>query len=331
MRALITGDAGFLGRHFRAELKSRGWDVDGVDSAPVEFPSGRQRPRLDCRTFFTDTAHQLAASPGHYDLVVHCAAVVGGRARIDGSPLETAVNLELDASMFRWAAKARPGRVLYISSSAAYPVEMQTESARRLRITRGDTRGLRLAESDLLAPLAAGHPGGTRAVYTPDQVYGWSKVVGEVLAGELRKAGVPVTVVRPFSGYGWDQSPDYPFRAFLERALRREDPFRLWCGDCVRDFIHVDDVVDGALTLALEADTAQPVNLCTGIGTSFLELARMVTELVGYSPEIVPDPAAPSGVAYRVGDPDWMRQFYMPQIALADGIARSLERLEREL
>jgi nucleoside-diphosphate-sugar epimerase len=316
VRALVTGDAGFLGRHFRTELESRDWDVDGVD-----------HPRMDCREFFTNTADQLAAMPGHYDLVVHCAAVIGGRAKIDGSPLETAVNLELDAAMFRWAARAKPGRVLYISSSAAYPVELQTEQAGRIRIVRDDDHGLRLPESGLFAPLADGHPSGTRPVYTPDQVYGWSKVMGEVLAARLRETGVPVTVVRPFSGYGHDQSPDYPFRAFLERAMRREDPFRLWCGDCVRDFIHVDDVVKGALTIALDSLTEQPVNLCTGRGTSFTDLARMVTDAVGYSPEIIADPAAPSGVAYRVGDPERMLQSYVPEVRLEDGIARSLELL----
>lgn len=319
--ALISGDRGFLGRHFRAELEARGWEVTGCDTDPTG-----PNP-TDCRDLFTYWSDgYVSPSAQDVDLVVHCAAVVGGRAVIDGSPLETAVNLELDASMFRWAAKARPGRVLYVSSSAAYPVENQTESAARFRLHSIDPYGLRLAETDLLAPLADGHPSGTRPVYTPDQVYGWSKVMGEVLAGRLREAGVPVTVVRPFSGYGHDQDASYPFRAFLDRALRREDPFRLWCGDCVRDFIHVDDVVKGALAVAADG-TADPVNLCTGTGTSFLELARTVCDAVGYSPEIVPDPAAPSGVAYRVGDPDRLRWIYTPQVSLETGVLRSLQML----
>lgn len=316
-RALVTGDRGFLGRHFRAELESRGWDVLGCDIA-------NDPPyRTDCRDLFR-LAMQDA---GDLDLVVHCAAVVGGRAMIDGSALETAVNLELDAAMFRWAAKARPKRVLYISSSAAYPVEMQTGSAARFRLHANDPHGLRLAESDLFDSLAEDHPSGTRPVYTPDQVYGWSKVMGEVLAAKLRESGVPVTVVRPFSGYGWDQSPDYPFRSFLDRARRREDPFLLWCGDCTRDFIHVDDVVRGALAVVADG-TTDPVNLCTGTGTSFLELARTVCDAVGYSPEIVPDPTAPSGVFYRVGDPTRLRGIYTPQVSLEIGVLRSLQMLE---
>jgi nucleoside-diphosphate-sugar epimerase len=301
VRALVTGSAGFLGRHFVTELERRGWEVTDVD---IEG-----RSQTDCRLFFD----YYRDGDDHYDLVVHCAAVVGGRAVIDGSPLETAVNLELDAAMFRWAARAKPKRVLYISSSAAYPVSYQDAPDER------EARPVRLLESMT-------QPGGEYWTGMPDQVYGWSKVVGEVLAGRLREAGVPVTVVRPFSGYGWDQDASYPFRAFLDRALRREDPFRLWCGDCVRDFIHVDDVVNGALAVVADG-TTDPVNLCTGTGTSFMELARTVCDAVGYSPEIVPDPAAPSGVAYRVGDPDRLRWIYTPQVSLETGVLRSLQML----
>jgi nucleoside-diphosphate-sugar epimerase len=60
---------------------------------------------------------------GCWDLVVHCAANVGGRATIDGNPLWVAENLELDAAMFRWAVAMRLPRVVYYSSSAAYPVD----------------------------------------------------------------------------------------------------------------------------------------------------------------------------------------------------------------
>ena len=44
-----------------------------------------------------------------FDVIVHAAAVVGGRAMIDGNPLALAVNLELDAALFQWALPG-PGR-----------------------------------------------------------------------------------------------------------------------------------------------------------------------------------------------------------------------------
>lgn len=294
VRALVTGDRGFLGRHFAAELKRRGYDVIGLDV--------KASPGQDCRRYFRQSWTKSHAV-GFWDLVVHCAAVVGGRATIDGDPLATAESLSIDAEMFRWAAVARPGRVLYFSSSAAYPVLLQ-QSGSEHRMPEDAVR--------------------LDAVLGPDQVYGWSKVTGELLASRLREAGVPVTVVRPFSGYGEDQDESYPFRAILERVRRREDPLEVWgSGEQVRDWIHVDDVVAGALAV-VDSGTEDPVNLCTGRPTSFLELAEMMATVAEYEPVIKPLPEKPAGVAYRVGDPTRMRRFYEPQVDLMDGILRAL-------
>ena len=39
----------------------------------------------------------------------------------------------------------------------------------------------------------------------------------------MRASGVPVTIVRPFSGYGTDQSTAFPFPAIVAKATRRQD------------------------------------------------------------------------------------------------------------
>lgn len=292
-QALITGDRGFLGRHFAAELTRRGYEVHGLD---VKASSAQ-----DCRKFF-DLELRHPAVRKHWDLVVHCAAVVGGRETIERDPLATAESLSIDAEMFRWAAAVRPGRVLYISSSAAYPVQWQTAD-----------RAYSLSENMAFSPI------------DPDQIYGWSKVTGEKLAFELRRSGVPVTVVRPFSGYGADQDPSYPFRAILDRVKAGDDPVEVWCGDCVRDWIHVDDLVAGALAVA-ESETEDPVNLCTGRAVSFMDLVTLMGRAVGRPPiQVRFRPDAPQGVAYRVGDPSRMVTYYLPRITLEEGIRRALE------
>lgn len=300
MRALISGDRGFLGRHFTAELKRRGYEVHRMD---VKATTSQ-----DCRTYFRTYLSRgqvyQEANAGHFDLVVHCAAVVGGRETIERDPLKTAESLSIDAEMFRWAAVARPGRVLYFSSSAAYPVHYQTGPP-----------GVQLQEDDVWG-----------ARLNPDEVYGWSKVTGELLAERLRQAGVPVTVVRPFSGYGADQDPSYPFRAILDRVKERNPgPLEVWCGDCVRDWIHVDDLVAGALAIA-ESGTEDPVNLCNGIPVSFYDLARLMLDMSGQiDTGILANPDAPQGVKYRVGDPTRMLTYYTPKISIGEGITRALD------
>lgn len=301
MRALITGDRGFLGRHFAAELKRRGWDVVGCDVKTTRSQ--------DCRDLFRRDVRMREM--GRWDLVVHCAAVVGGRAMIENDPLKTAESLSIDAEMFRWAAATQPGRVIYFSSSAAYPVDLQGEFDRE--------HGTALHE-DIIGL----HD---REIGLPDEIYGWSKLTGEMLAERLRRTGVPVTVVRPFSGYGPDQDDTYPFRAILERvkALKPDHPLEVWCGDCVRDWVHVDDVVAATLAVA-EDGTVDPVNICTGRPVSFYDLARLMLDAAGKADHgILADPDAPQGVLYRVGDPSRLSTIYVPQIMLETGIVRALK------
>lgn len=158
----------------------------------------------------------------------------------------------------------------------------------------------------------------------PVDDYAAGKLHGERLAANARAAGVPVTVVRPYSGYGEDQAEDFPFRAIVERARRREDPFVIWGdGSQVRDWVHVDDVVAGALKAA-ESGTDEPVSLCTGVGTSMVELARMACAEVGYEPEFEFRLDKPAGVGYRVGDVNRMLTYYWPTVSLEAGVKRAL-------
>ena len=140
------------------------------------------------------------------DDVFHFAAIVGGRAKIDGDPMMVALDLAIDAEFFYWICNNKPNRVLYPSSSAAYPIDLQTDEA-----------AIALKETDIdFAKMGE-----------PDMTYGWSKLTGEYLAKIAAKHyGVHITCIRPFSGYGEDQDLTYPIPAIARRAALKEDPSR---------------------------------------------------------------------------------------------------------
>ncbi len=143
-----------------------------------------------------------------------------------------------------------------------------------------------------------------------------------MLASYARAEGLKVSVLRPFSGYGSDQSLDYPFPSFIKRGKEKSDPFDVWGrGTQVRDFIHIEDVVRA--TFEAITNDVTVANLCTGRATSFIELAELVMMQAGYLAPIRTNPKAPVGVAYRVGDPNKMLGFYEPRISLEEGIARA--------
>jgi nucleoside-diphosphate-sugar epimerase len=281
-------------------LRNDGWDVYEQDIVG-------HRP-IDMRVL-----GQWVDGGVHFDLAVHAAAVVGGRATIDGSPLDVAVNFELDTAYARWCLRIRPEHVVYFSSSAAYPVDLQDP-----RQMGRSHYALRETDIDL------------DAIRQPDAIYGLAKLVGETLMRHLEQAGVRTHVFRPFSGYGppGDQSCDYPFPSLIARALRREDPFVVWGdGQQVRDWVHVEDIV-GAVMAAVDQDVRGPLNIGSGIPVSFDELAAMVCAAAGYSPTIQHLHDAPTGVRYRVCDPTRMLEVYQPKVTLEEGIRRALEQVD---
>lgn len=144
--------------------------------------------------------------------IFHFAAIVGGRAKIDGDPMMVALDLSIDAEFFHWVCDYKPGRVMYPSSSAAYPINKQT-----------GTTAVALAESDIRFDSNLGQP---------DMTYGWSKLTGEYLAQIAAKYyGISVACVRPFSGYGEDQDLTYPVPALAARAAKKR--ILLKCGEAV--------------------------------------------------------------------------------------------------
>ena len=286
MKILITGDEGFVGTNFKKHLDFKNNQITGID-----IKNGR-----DVRDFF-------AKDDTKFDVVIHLAAIVGGRATIEGNPLAVAADLAIDADLFQWALRTRPGHLVYFSSSAAYPIFLQRAEYKQ-----------KLKEWDI----------NLDHIRTPDMTYGWAKLSGEKLASYARAEGLTITVLRPFSGYGTDQSLDYPFPSFIKRGKEKQAPFDVWGkGTQVRDFIHIEDVVRA--TFEAITNKVEVSNLCSGRATSFIDLAELVMMQAGYLAEIRTNPTAPVGVAYRVGDTRKMLSFYEPRISLEEGIDRALK------
>lgn len=326
MRALVTGSAGFIGRHMAARLEADGYDVIRVDlREDITQPGLRYRD--DIRRWWVDEGEFVEV-----DLVVHCAAVVGGRTMIDGARLLLAAeDLSIDAELFRWLlARKTPPRTVYYSSAAAYPVRLQDWGA--MWHSGGKDLVRTLAERQI----NLGKP------ELPDATYGWVKLTGERMAAEANLMGIPVHVFRPFSGYGTDQDDTYPFPAIMQRIREHRDPITIWGDpDSTRDWIHVDDVIDGTLAW-VGSERTEPVNLCTGVDTSFtglVKLAAQVATLIAttpgnlnhwaasydpYVPAVDADRSKPMGVLHRVGDPTLMAEVFTPQITLTEGIRRAL-------
>ena len=288
MRCLVTGGAGFVGRHMCKRLTSMGHNVVVVDNlisesalAPNDWPN-----HLKCKfDFIKQDAREWFSLNGHakFDLVVHLAAVVGGRVMIEQAPLAVAEDLAIDAMMFSWTKKAKPGKIICFSSSAAYPIDLQKEK-----------QHYKLAES--MIDFSCGSIG------VPDMSYGFSKLSAEFLAKLAHETHkMDVVCYRPFSGYGEDQHVAYPFPAILKRAMAKENPMTIW-SDTVRDFIYIEDCIDGMIKTMDKISDGSGINLGMGRPTSFSQLAKMMSTCAGYDAQIEIMTDKPAGVFYRVAN-----------------------------
>jgi nucleoside-diphosphate-sugar epimerase len=340
---LVTGGAGFVGRNVVVRLvedfpDACVWIIDDLSTglAPLRWPEGKlvadreadregmgQSFRLDSgeamvRFIQADALSVFLGELGRvprwlpkrlpaFDRIYHLSSVVGGRALIEGDPLAVGVDLAIDSAFFLWAAKVnQPSRILYASSSAAYPVSLQSESG-----------PLALEESMIDFD---------RGTAQPDFTYGWSKLTGEYL-GRIAacRYGLKVGVVRPFSGYGEYQEPVYPVPAIALRAAAQRDPLYVWgTGEQTRDFIHIDDCVEAMERAITCIEDGSAVNIGSGKPTTFLELAALMAEIVGYSPRICGKVGRPVGVAQRYCEPTLLREMlgFVPRISLREGMSR---------
>ena len=310
MRVLVTGGAGFVGRHFCNALTARGDSVTCVDSLVSE---SAQHPETwadssivfvkdDCRNFFTNDSSQ-------WDLVIHLAAVVGGRANMEKFPIAVAEDLAIDASFFVWITKNKQniGHVIYFSSSAAYPIEFQQNNEHKCRLKEPmidfETLGM------------------------PDLTYGWAKLTGEYLARvTAEKYGVKIACYRPFSGYGEDQDEVYPFIGILKRVLKKENPVQIW-SDSVRDFVHIDDIVKGVLETYPKITDGRGINLGSGKSTSFSDLVETMCRVAGHEATIQVLDDQPKGVFWRVADTTVAESLgFKPSTTLEEGILKAIDR-----
>ena len=339
---LVTGGCGFVGRNMVKRLLNTTQDqvvfIDNlmVGTHPDTWLNHETAVRgedylvYDSRALFIhDDAlkvmRRLMDNPQHFadDFpfdcdriadVFHFAAIVGGRAKIDGDPMMVALDLAIDAEMFYWAVNYKPERLLYPSSSAAYPVDLQTVDG-----------AIALKESDI----------DFKRMGEPDMTYGWSKLTGEFLAKiAASHYGLKVTCIRPFSGYGEDQDLTYPVPAIAARAARKEDPFEVWgSGHQGRDFVHIDDVIDCILLAMDHIHDGTAINIGMGKLTSFREIIQLFCQFAGYEPTIKPLLDKPVGVHSRYCDMTFVEEKlgWKAKISTEEGMRRVYEAALKQL
>jgi nucleoside-diphosphate-sugar epimerase len=122
----------------------------------------------------------------------------------------------------------------------------------------------------------------------PRSVYDESKRFGETLVAHFqREHKINAGIVRIFNTYGPNMDPfdGRVVSTFIRQALKNE-PFTIFGdGTQTRSFCYIDDLVDGIVAMGVSSHSG-PINLGNPKENTLLELAQMVSDLVGGTGEI---------------------------------------------
>ncbi len=309
MRVLVTGGAGFLGSHLCARLLKDGHEVCCLDN----YFSGKRANVLRLREYGgfeilrhdvvepllleADRIYHLAcpASPVHYQY----------------NPVKTIKTSVMGTINMLGLAKRVRARILLASTSEVYgdpEVHPQTEDY-------------------------WGHvnPIGERSCYDEGK-----RVAECLMMNYHRQNGVDAKIVRIFNTYGPRMAVNdgRVVSNFCVAALRGE-PLELYGGGGqTRSFAYVDDIVE-ALVRMMDTPSGftGPVNIGNPDEFTVAELAKLAIELAGSSSPVVHKPARPDDPARRRPDIALARQAlgWEPEIALRDGLARTIDYFRNEL
>jgi UDP-glucuronate decarboxylase len=296
-RILILGGAGFIGAHLAARLAAEGHALTLVD----DLSRGRRDAAIEAlvarpqvRFVQTDLTRPgaLDVLPRDWDHVYMLAAVVGVR-NVETDPARVVrVNTLALLNLLDWM----PGRgeVLFFASTS-------------------ETYAGGVAAGHVPVPTPEAVPLGVPDVTAPRFAYAASKLLGE--------AAVIHTVYGPRMGV------DHVIPELSLRALRREDPFRVFGAEQRRAFCHVADAVE-AMTRLMAAEPAwgQVVNIGSDTEeTPIGELVAMILRVARFAPAVQPRPAPPGSVARRCPDIGRLRRLtgFAPKVSLETGVAET--------
>ncbi|MCM2372203.1 GDP-L-fucose synthase family protein [Aporhodopirellula aestuarii] len=294
---LVTGGTGMVGTRLVEQLQSAGYtnllvptrkELDLCDEQSVNAWFDRNRPR--------------------YAFLI--AAKVGGIAANIADPSGfLADNLKIIVNQITACHRSGVEKLLLLGSTCIYPRECPQP----------------MKESHLLSgPLEPTNEG-----------YALAKIAGLRLAQSYHQQhGMKCVLPMPCNIYGtndhFDLSRCHVLSALVKRfsdaVANDTEEVVLWgSGIARREFIHVDDVVDGMLFLFEKAADGEIVNLGSGTDVSIAELASMIAEETGFQGKIGWDTSRPDGMLKKCTDVSRLHELgFQASVSLRDGIRQTV-------
>jgi UDP-glucose 4-epimerase len=273
-RVLVTGAAGFVGRHSMDSLLEKGFQVTAIDNFMNSSPKDAAPYKKHCRWITGDIRNKrdVKRAMQGVDAVLHLAAIRSVAKSVEDPMLNHDVNATGTLTLLDAAASANVKHFIFTSTSAVY--------------------GAALAQFQK-----------EEGPFKPMSPYGMAKFLAEQYARHYYKTlKLPTTSVRIFNVYGPGQNPESKYSlvvpGVLSKILKKERPVIDGTGEQTRDFVYIDDIVKAFFKIMGNPKAYGKVyNL--GSGRSY-SIKFIVNELL----DITGSPLKPVFGPRRPGDPD---------------------------
>ncbi len=305
MRVLITGGAGFIGRHIAEHFQHRA-EVRVLDNLCCGLKSNLSG--LDCQLVVgsildRDLVREVMKG---VDFVFHLAAMVSVQESVQ-KPNECAeINTVGTAIVLKEAALARAKKLIFSSSAAIY----------------GDNPTIPRIES---------------MPAEPKSPYATSKYEGERHCRSFTDEGRLATVsLRYFNVFGpyQDRRSEYTAAvpAFIEKAIRDEPITIFGDGRQTRDLIYIKDVVAANAFFALESQATGVFNVACGRQITITDLALTIRNLTQSSSAIEYGAERSGEVKHSVASMDKTQTAgFRPVCDLAGGLRATIQFFRKDI
>ena len=305
-KVLVTGGAGFVGINLINRLLDEGAQVRAtlynkdpvIKDHRIEYIRGDLRLEEDCEKVVDGM-----------DYIFMCAANTSGAKVMSTTPLvHLTPNMLMNIQMLQAAYTFGVKKFLFISTNTVYPL---TDFA--------------VKESDV-----------TNEFYESYHIVAWMKrfteIVCEMYSNRIKEP-MKTIVVRPGNLYGpydkfdWEKSKVIP--AIMRRAIERHDPFEVWGdGMDVKDFLYIDDCIDGLILAMENLDEFEPINIASGIPVTIRDVLTQILKSADYDDaDVQYDSSKPTMIPKRMIDISLAKEKlgFEPKVSLQDGIHKTVQ------
>ena len=292
-KVFVAGHKGLVGSAIVRNLEKKSYkDVYWV-----------RKENCDLRDKLKVDAYFEQAKP---EYVFLAAAKVGGIGANSKYPAEFIYdNLMIQSNIIDAAYRNGVKKLLFLGSSCIYPKFANQP----------------ITEDQLL----------TGSLEGSNDAYAIAKIAGIKMCQAYRKQyGFNAISVMPTNLYGINDNFDLEnshvlpamIRKFYEASMLRHGKVTLWGdGSAMREFLHVDDLVEALIICMDKYDSDDIINIGTGEDVTIKELAETVAKVVDFRRTIEWDTSKPNGTPRKVLNVDKMKSLdWEPKISLKDGI-----------